>query len=60
MLSGFAPDGGGTRFFPTMWMAGSFMTVLPNETVNAELDTWTDYALKPPGVDGKLGIAGLS
>jgi len=37
MLSGFAPDGGGTSAFPTSRVAGDFMTVLPNETVNANL-----------------------
>ena len=60
MLSGFAPDGGGTSAFPTSRIAGDFMTVLPDETVNANLAAWSDYAAKLPGADGKVAMVGLS
>lgn len=60
MLSSFAPDGGGTSAFPTVRLAGDFMTVLPDETVDASLNAWADYATHLPGTDGRFAIAGLS
>jgi carboxymethylenebutenolidase len=60
MLSAFAPDGGGTSAFPSVRLAGDFMTVLPDETVNAALNAWADYAMRLPGTDGKIAIVGLS
>jgi carboxymethylenebutenolidase len=60
MLSSFAPDGGGTSAFPTVHMTGDFMTVLPDDTVNATLNAWADYATRLPDTDGKLAVVGLS
>lgn len=60
MLSSFAPDGGGTSAFPTVRLAGDFMTVLPDDTVDANLNAWADYTRHLPGSDGRFAIVGLS
>lgn len=60
MLSGFAPDGGGTSAFPSTRLAGDFMTLLPDETINATLNAWSDYAARLPGSNRKIAIAGFS
>jgi len=60
MLSGFGPEGGDTRTFPSSRTASQTLTSLKDEVVNADLDTWADYAGKLPGSNGKLAIVGLS
>jgi carboxymethylenebutenolidase len=60
MVSGFAPDGGGTSTFPSTRLTGDFMTVMPNETVNATLNAWSDYATHLPGTNNKVAVVGLS
>jgi hypothetical protein len=35
MLSGLGRDGGGTSAFPTWRNAGKFISILPDETINA-------------------------
>lgn len=60
MLSGFAPDGGGSSGFPSTRAAGNFMTLLPDDTVNATLNAWSDYAARLPGSDGSMAVVGLS
>ncbi|MRW92085.1 hypothetical protein GJ699_18990 [Duganella sp. FT80W] len=60
MLSGFAPDGGGTSGFASTRLAGDFMTLLPDATVNATLNAWSDYAATLPGSNGKTAVVGLS
>ncbi len=60
MLSGLGPDGGGTSAFPSWRIAGKFISMLPDETVNAMLNAWSDYSTRLPGSDGRLAVVGLS
>jgi carboxymethylenebutenolidase len=60
MLSGLAPNGGGTSDFGASQSASSVLTILPDAIVNAEFDAWANYAKGLRRSDGRLGIVGLS
>jgi carboxymethylenebutenolidase len=60
MLSGLAANGGGTSEFPDSRTASGTLTGLEDSFVNADLDTWADYAARMPRSNGKLAIVGLS
>ncbi|MBC2665844.1 dienelactone hydrolase family protein [Novosphingobium flavum] len=60
MLSGLAPNGGGTSALPAGIDPGTMDTLLPSEYANAQFDAWADYAQKLPQSNGKLAIVGLS
>ncbi|HUO23425.1 MAG TPA: dienelactone hydrolase family protein [Caulobacteraceae bacterium] len=60
MLSGFAPNGGGTSDMPTTRVAGDTTTSIPDPTVDAELNDVVAYGAGLPQSTGKVGIVGLS
>ena len=59
MVSGLAPNGGGTPDFPA-GLTGQMMTAMPDQLVNGTFDTYIGWALKLPRSNGKLAMVGLS
>jgi carboxymethylenebutenolidase len=60
MLSGYAPDGGGTSSFATTRAAGNALDLLEDEVVYKDLLAWADYGNKLPAASGKFAIVGLT
>lgn len=60
MLSGYGPDGGDSRSFPTTRSASEMLTGLTDDQVNADLDAWADYGRTLRRADGRLAMVGLS
>ncbi|MEO7143754.1 MAG: dienelactone hydrolase family protein [Bryobacteraceae bacterium] len=58
LLSGMAPDGGGTRAFKAGGVGPAIGHLSP-EQITADLNAAADYALKLPASSGKLFVAGF-
>jgi carboxymethylenebutenolidase len=59
LLSGAAPAGGKTSDFPSSDAAREAISKLPGEQVSADLNAVADHALKLPGANGRLAVAGF-
>ncbi len=59
VLSGMAPEGGGTDKFSDVSMARDAIYKLPPEQVTGDLNAATDYAKGLPAASGKLYVAGF-
>jgi carboxymethylenebutenolidase len=60
MLSGLAPNGGGTPGFPSSREAANVNTAVPPEAVDARVAAWAAYGLALPQAEDRLAIVGLS
>lgn len=59
LLSGTAPNGGGTRDYPSEDAAREGISKLPREQVLADLRAGVDYARKIPSSNGKVAVGGF-
>jgi carboxymethylenebutenolidase len=59
LLSGFAPNGGGSSEFASQDAAIKAVSVLDANGVNADLDAAADYARKIPAGNGKIASVGF-
>ena len=59
LLSGLAPNGGGTAELGGSDAAVKYISSLKPEQVTADLDAVTDYVLKLPASNGKVAVAGF-
>ena len=58
LLTGSGPNGGGTSAFPDMQAVIKAVSGLNPDTLTADLNAATDYALKFPAANGKLAVTG--
>ncbi len=58
LLSGMAPNGGGTADFPTKDGAREAIYKLDSQQVRKDLDAITNYVSKLPAANGKVAVAG--
>ena len=59
LLSGLAPNGGGTAELGGPTEAPKYISMLPPEQVTADLNAVTDYVTKLPACNGKVAVAGF-
>ena len=59
LLSGTAPNGGGSSAYPDRDARVKAVSMLSNEQVMADLNATADYALKLPSANGKLAVVGF-
>ena len=60
LLSGSAPDGGGTpELIKSGGELGHAIRKLPRDQITADLDAVADYVAKLPSCDGKVAVAGF-
>ncbi len=59
LLSGMAPNGGGTNDFADMAAIGKAFAALPPEQITADLNAVADYVSKLPAANGKVAVAGF-
>ena len=59
MLSGMAPDGGGTSDFPDATAIGQAFSKLTPEQITADLNAVADHVSKLPAANGKVAVAGF-
>ena len=59
LLSGMAPNGGGTGGFVDANAIGKAIRDLPPDQITADLNAVTDYVAKLPASNGKVAVAGF-
>jgi carboxymethylenebutenolidase len=59
LLSGMAPNGGGTAAFPNRDAINRAFSELTPEQITENLNAVADYALKLPETNGKIAVAGF-
>lgn len=59
LLSGMAPNGGGTDAFADGTAVGKAIRDLPPDQITADLDALADYVSKLPAANGKVAVAGF-
>lgn len=59
LLSGMAPNGGGTDSFTNQSAVTKAVSLLPSDQVTSDLNAATDYAAKIPSSNGKVVVAGF-
>jgi len=59
LLSGMAPNGGGTDGFADRSAIGQAFAKLPPDQITADLNAVADYVAKLPAADGKIAVAGF-
>ena len=59
LLSGMAPNGGGSDAFATQSAATKAVSLLPPDQVAGDLNATADYAAKIPSANGKVVVAGF-
>lgn len=59
LLSGMAPNGGGTSDFPTSGAATQAINRLPPDQITSDLNAVAEYVGKLPAANGKVAISGF-
>jgi Dienelactone hydrolase and related enzymes len=59
LLSGMAPNGGGTDAFADGTAVGKAIRDLPPDQITADLNAAADYVAKLPAANGKVAVAGF-
>lgn len=59
LLSGMAPNGGGSDAFANQSAATKAVSLLPPDQVTGDLNAAADYAAKIPSANGKVVVAGF-
>ena len=59
LLSGMAPNGGGTSEFADRSAIGQAFAKLPPDQITADLNAVADYVAKLPAASGKVAVAGF-
>lgn len=61
MLSGYGPNGGGTRSFPNPKASQTVLDLLEDKDINLDLEAWADFGLHLAGaVKGEFAMVGAT